>query len=222
MENDKLPRGIRNNNPLNIRLSWRNKWKGQTPPSPSPTGATGGFRAATECGCSPTKGSKSPLATGFGRGEAAFCQFESMKWGIRAAYVLIHNYIHIYGLHTIQAVVTRWAPVVDRNDPDSYAARVRELMEKSSVNYRLDFSNGADMVRLVYAMAIVENGTRISYHAIMEGYAMACADMNIEPHLGGIDSYVYEDMDVTQAAMQHDFEKYRKEYEDPPTSVATG
>ena len=191
MENKQEPRGIRNNNPLNIRLSWRNKWKGQTPPSPSPTGE--------------------------GRGEAAFCQFESMKWGIRAAFVLIHNYIHIYGLHTIQAVVTRWAPVVDRNDPDSYAARVRELMEKSSVNYRLDFSNGADMVRLVYAMAIVENGTRISYHAIMEGYAMACADMNIEPHLGGIDSYVYEDMDVTQAAMQHDFEKYRKEYEDPPT-----
>ena len=183
----KLPRGIRNNNPLNIRYVERNKWKGQIPPSPSPTGE--------------------------GRGEAAFCQFSSMKWGIRAAYILIHNYIHIYGLHTIQAVVTRWAPVVDRNDPDSYAARVRELMEKSSVNYRLDFSNGADMVRLVYAMAIVENGTRISYHAIMEGYAMACADMNIEPHLGGIDSYVYEDMDVTQAAMQHDFEKYRKEYE---------
>ena len=80
------------------------------------------------------------------------------------------------------------------------------------MNYRLDFSNGADMVRLVYAMAIVENGTRISYHAILEGYAMACADMNIEPHLDGIDSYVYEDMDVTQAAMQHDFEHYRKEY----------
>lgn len=188
MENKQLPRGIRNNNPLNIRLVWRNKWKGQTP-QPLPLKGVGGS------------------------GDGAFCQFESMKWGIRAAFILIHNYIHIYGLQTIKAIVSRWAPAEDHNDPDSYAARVRELMEKSSVNYRLDFCNGADMVRLVYAMAIVENGTRIGYHAIMEGYAMACADMNIDPHLGGIDSYVYEDLDVTPAAMQRDFEQYRKEYE---------
>ena len=183
MENKKLPRGIRNNNPLNIRYAEGNKWKGQRPPSSSP------------------------------EGEKTFCQFESMKWGIRAAFILIHNYIHIYGLQTIKAIVSRWAPAEDHNDPDSYAARVRELMEKNSVDYRLDFSNCADMVRLVYAMAIVENGTRIGYHAIMEGYAMACADMNIDPHLGGINSYVYEDIDVTQAAMQRDFEQYRKEYE---------
>ena len=31
-------------------------------PSPD-NGATGVFRAATECGCGPTKGSESPLAT---------------------------------------------------------------------------------------------------------------------------------------------------------------
>ena len=31
--------------------------------SPSPSGATGVFRAATECGCGPTKGSESPFAT---------------------------------------------------------------------------------------------------------------------------------------------------------------
>ena len=176
MNTKQLPRGIRNNNPLNIRYVERNKWKGRRE-----TNTDGEFE-----------------------------QFESMKWGIRAAYILIHNYIHIYGLQSIKAIVSRWAPAEDGNDPDSYAERVRELMEKCSVNYRLDFSNGADMVRLVYAMAIVENGTRLGYHAIMEGYAMACADMNIEPHLGGINSYVYEDMDVTQAAMQRDFEYYIK------------
>ena len=206
MDTKQEPRGIRNNNPLNIRYVERNKWKGQRPPS-NPSVANGDSLPFVGPESHPVIPLKTPVAPD---GEKTFCQFESMKWGIRAAFILIHNYIHIYGLHTIQAVVTRWAPVVDHNDPDSYAARVRELMEKSSVNYRLDFSNGADMVRLVYAMAIVENGTRLGYHAIMEGYAMACADMNIEPHLGGINSYVYEDMDVTQAAMQRDFEYYRK------------
>lgn len=178
MENKKQPRGIRNNNPLNIRLVWRNKWKGRSEENT----------------------------------DGEFEQFEHVKWGIRAAYILIHNYIHIYGLQTIQAVVSRWAPAEDHNTPETYAGRVRELMEKNSVNYRLDFRNCADMVRLVYAMVIVENGTRIGYHAIMEGYAMACADMKIHPHLAGINSFVYEDMDVTQAAMQHDFEYYWKEY----------
>ncbi len=42
----------------------------QSQSTPSPTGATGVFRGATECGSSPTKGSESPFATESSRGEA--------------------------------------------------------------------------------------------------------------------------------------------------------
>jgi len=63
-EESKLPRGLRNNNPLNIRLS-SDKWQGQRPPL---LGATGVFREATECGFGPTKGSESPFTTEFGLG----------------------------------------------------------------------------------------------------------------------------------------------------------
>ena len=71
-----LPRGIRNNNPLNIRRS-KDKWKGM---------------AAQQ-------------------NDAAFCQFESMEWGWRAAfYLLTRTYYHKHRLYTIRAIVSKWAP----------------------------------------------------------------------------------------------------------------
>ena len=74
-----IPRGIRNNNPLNIRRS-KDKWKGmrlqQTDPS--------------------------------------FVQFESLKWGWRAAfYLLTRTYYHQYRLFTIRAIISKWAPPIE-------------------------------------------------------------------------------------------------------------
>ena len=145
MENDKLPRGIRNNNPLNIRYVERNNWKGRT-----------------------------DINT-----DGEFEQFISLEWGIRAAFVLIHNYIYIYSQKTIQAIVSRWAPWDDNNNPESYAHRVaREI--GGTPNTKPDFRDMFLMVAIVRAMIKVECGVRVDDETIVRGYTMAMVDMGLK------------------------------------------
>lgn len=78
----KRPLGIINNNPLNIRYSPMNVWKGQT-------GSNKGF-----------------------------CVFTELKYGYRAALVLLSNYVK-RGNVSIQAIISRWAPASE-NDTAAY------------------------------------------------------------------------------------------------------
>ena len=57
----KMTRGIRNNNPLNIRKVPGQRWKGEV---------------------LPLRGS------GEGAGDKSFVQFESLEWGLRAAFCI--------------------------------------------------------------------------------------------------------------------------------------
>ena len=72
------PRGLRNNNPLNIRitkkqLSGEGRWQGMSAAQQDPY----------------------------------FCQFVSMKWGWRAAFVLLtKTYYHIRRLFTIRQIIS--------------------------------------------------------------------------------------------------------------------
>ena len=91
----KMTRGIRNNNPLNIRRVAGTKWKGQEPPSNSPL-----------------KGE-----------DREFVRFSSMEWGIRAAFVLFRTYAIKYKANCIQDIITRWAPPSE-NDTEKYIKNV--------------------------------------------------------------------------------------------------
>jgi hypothetical protein len=88
------PRGIRNNNPLNIRLS-KERWQGQIAPSLS----------------------------GRAGGEASFCQFQTMQYGYRAAFKLLKTYMGKYRCHTIRQIIHKWAPPRE-NDTNAYVKRV--------------------------------------------------------------------------------------------------
>ena len=86
------PRGIRNNNPLNIRRS-RDKWKG--------------LKAEQT--------------------DAAFCQFETMEYGWRAAFwLLTRTYYHKYRLFTIRSIIQKWAPPHE-NNTQAYIDNVSRL-----------------------------------------------------------------------------------------------
>ena len=141
-EESKLPRGLRNNNPLNIRLS-KARWQGQVLPS--------------------------------GSGEGAFCQFESMAWGWRAAfYLLTRTYYHKYRLYTIQGIVSKWAPPQDHNNTEAY---IRNVCKRTGIGpdepIGIPSQQPARWMMLGVAMAIQENGTdSLDYFAMLRGWEL--------------------------------------------------
>lgn len=42
--------------------------------------------------------------------DPAFKQFESLAWGYRAVFVLLHTYRVRHGLRTVRGMISRWAP----------------------------------------------------------------------------------------------------------------
>ena len=96
------PRGIRNNNPLNIRLS-SDKWQGQVNVNVNDNDNNSSLK-----------------------GEGAFCQFYSMEYGWRAAFVILcRTYYGKYGLKTIRDLVSRWAPAKE-NNTEAYIRHVSD------------------------------------------------------------------------------------------------
>ncbi len=143
----KLPRGIRNNNPLNIRLS-SDKWQGQRPPSTSP------------------------------EGEKSFCQFESMAYGWRAAFVILcKTYYGKYKLKTIRALITRWAPPKENNTE----AYIRRVTDRIGIGPDRELGSPqehpAQWMMIAMAMAIVECGTtQLDYLSMLKGFSLAMGE----------------------------------------------
>ena len=138
------PRGIRNNNPLNIRLS-KDKWQGQIAPSNSPMGEK------TFC-------QFESMMYGW---RAAFR-------------LLCHTYYGKYKLRTIRAIISRWAPANENNTLyyiRSVTDRIgigpdRELGDPKT--------QPAQWMMLAMAMAIVECGTaNQDYLSMLKGWQLA-------------------------------------------------
>ena len=137
------PRGIRNNNPLNIRLS-SDKWQGQRPLSSSPEGEKS-FCVFES------------MAYGW---RAAFV-------------ILCKTYYGKYKLKTIRALITRWAPPKENNTeayirrvtdyagigPDKVLGSPKECP--------------ADWLLIGYAMAVVENGQALPAVPMLKGWELA-------------------------------------------------
>lgn len=130
-----LPRGIRNNNPLNIRVG--NVWQGEV---------------------------KKPT-------DGAFEQFVSMKWGVRAAFVILRRYIKRYGHNTIRSIVSTWAPS-NENNTNAY---VDFVAKRTNINpdKPISFDDKPTMVAIVSAMIWQENGKGIDELIIQDAYEMA-------------------------------------------------
>ena len=93
--------------------------------------------------------------------DKSFCQFQTMAYGFRAAMVCIRTYITKHNCKTLQEIINRWAPWTDGNNPLNYAKKVMNTFpdtfpDKETV---IDYHNQNQMTKLVYAMAIVENGS---------------------------------------------------------------
>jgi len=93
----RLPLGIRQNNPGNIEHSERNRWQGLAVP---------------------------PMGEGAG---ARFCRFVDAVMGIRALVVLLIAYFDRHGLRTVRAIIERWAPPVENDTGAYARAVARRL-----------------------------------------------------------------------------------------------
>lgn len=133
------PRGIRNNNPLNIRKG--NDWLGE---------------CRFQC-------------------DPAFEQFESIEFGLRAAFILLRNYItggKAGRIHydTIDKIIRRWAPDVE-NATERYISYVSDETGISRYQ-RIWFSDKKSICAIVRAMAFVECGVRLDPEVISSAYDM--------------------------------------------------
>lgn len=134
------PRGLRNNNPLNIRHS-ANRWRGL---SDSQT-------------------------------DSQFCQFRALRWGLRAAAVILRTYIKKYRCDTIAKIIARFAPT-NENNTEAYISRVSDLTGIDR-NKKLKFSDKTAICSILQAMSVVELGGRfITYTDCETGYGLANAE----------------------------------------------
>ena len=148
------PRGIRNNNPLNIRRS-KDKWQGQI--NPSGNGNVNG-----------NGNNSSP------KGDAEFVQFYSMEYGWRAAFVILcRTYYGKYGLKTIRDIVSRWAPAKENNTE----AYIRHVSDYTGIAPNKVLGSPQEhptqWLLIGYAMAVVENGKALPAVPMLKGFALA-------------------------------------------------
>lgn len=99
-----------------------------------------------------------------------FEQFKEMKYGVRAAFIILRNYINRHKLDTIPKVINRWAPS-NENNTLAYIKAV-EKYSLIDINETLRFENKCQMINLFRAMCIVENGREIDIQDVILGYDM--------------------------------------------------
>ena len=137
----KMSRGLRNNNPGNIRL--------------------GNFLY---------KGEKSKSS------DSEFRQFESVEWGYRAMFVLLHTYAVKHGCYTLRQIINRYAPPTE-NFTEGYIRRVAHATHLSP-DEAIFTTDGATMTAIVAAMSGVENGVKADMTAIWRGWELFIADFS--------------------------------------------
>ena len=109
--------------------------------------------------------------------DAAFCQFETMEYGWRAAFMLLtRTYYHKYRLYTIRAIISKWAPSSE-NDTSAYIANVSRLTGiDPDEPIGIPSEKPSRWMAVGVAMAIQENGTSsLDYFAMLRGWQL-CRD----------------------------------------------
>lgn len=100
-----------------------------------------------------------------------FCQFTSVVYGLRAAIVIIRNYMRHYPIDTIAAIIRRWAPPRE-NDTAAYIRTVSKITNISQ-DKKIKFTDKRAICAIVAAMARVESSATIDPEIISKAYDLA-------------------------------------------------
>lgn len=129
----KQPRGIRNNNPLNIRKS-AICWVGMDEDQSKDT---------------------------------EFVQFINMRYGFRAAAIVLRNYHRLYEINDIASVVSRWASKSENNTSKYIDIVCRDTGLKP--DEAIDFNNPFRLAEILRSMAKVETGWLFPMDEVLAG-----------------------------------------------------
>ena len=153
---------------MNIRLS-SDKWQGQVNgPTPNPSFPEG--KGNIDRNVNGNGENSSPR----GGREGVFCQFSSMEYGWRAAFVILcKTYYGKYKLKTIRDIVSRWAPPKENNTP----AYIRHVSDYTGIGPDRDLgdpqTHPTNWLLTGYAMAVMENGTTLPPIPMLKGFSLA-------------------------------------------------
>ena len=102
--------------------------------------------------------------------DSAFKQFETLEWGYRAIFMLLHTYrVRGYG-DTIAKMISRYAPPVE-NNTEAYISRV---CQQTGIDrdQRLNTLNSVQMIPIVSAISAVENGVKADEEVVARGWEL--------------------------------------------------
>ncbi len=102
--------------------------------------------------------------------DKAFKAFKSNEWGYRAMFSLLCAYQKRYGIHTIRAMISRYAPSIE-NNTEGYIDTVCRLSGIAPDEY-IDTMKPDRMIRIVAAMSWVEGGKEPVMREIEEGWRL--------------------------------------------------
>lgn len=100
--------------------------------------------------------------------DGAFKQFETMAWGYRAAFKLLHNYQKNNGCRILSDFINRWAPPSE-NNTSAYISTVAKRAGLSDES-EIDTLKGDTMRAVVSAMSYVENGVEADEADVAAGW----------------------------------------------------
>lgn len=125
---------------------------------------------------------------GLKKSKQRFCVFTHMRWGYRAAAMLLKKYINVYKCNTIRKICERWAPNSENNTP-AYIKFV-SLATHLDPDVEIKFGDYTVMMQLLAAMTRMENGNEWDpmdvndlWTAMYEGYIMARENTSDFKHL---------------------------------------
>ena len=113
--------------------------------------------------------------------DKAFCQFRAMKYGWRAAFMLLcRKYYYTYRLVSIRQIISRWAPATE-NDTCNYTEWVAAQVgiDADQQLPQPDDEGRDTWLRLALAMALYEGMLqpnqlmRVNIWEIVEGWGMS-------------------------------------------------
>lgn len=106
--------------------------------------------------------------------DGEFRQFESVEWGYRAMFVLLHTYSRRHGCRTLRDMISRYAPPSE-NDTEAYIRRVADI-SRVGPDAAIDTLDCGTMIVVVAAMSEVENGVKAVRDDVLQGWMLFAED----------------------------------------------